>query len=281
MQDKTLSLIEEMPRPLSDLDAQLFCEQGFIAIDNYFDSNLLARVTDEWLRFTQSEIATFLPKNRPAAVFWRHVQGDVKRIRPLEEFEALSELALGEQASSLARQLAYDSQGETELRLLETIVFSKPPNEGGLLSWHQDSPFFPFDPQNQIALWIPLDDVDASNGGLEYAVGSHKTGSSAPFDLHSGKDLSNSCLAPLDCVGGDFEISGLKLRVGGAAVHDGRTWHRSLPNNSVDRQRRAISLRYLVGQTRYAPRQGTASSMNIQVGVAPGEIINSPSFPLV
>jgi len=284
MQDKAPSLIEPILGSLSHLDAKLFCEQGFVAIENYFDTNLLARIAGECLQFTQSTITSFLPENKPAAVFWRHVRGDTKRIRPLEEFDTLSEFALGEQASNLARQFAHVSLGETELRLLETIMFSKPPGEGEMLSWHQDAAFFPFEPQNQIALWIPLDDVDSLNGGLEYAVGSHKSGIiGGPYDLHSGKDLSdgNSCVSPLDFVNKSFEVCGIKLRVGGVAAHDGRTWHRSLPNNSMDRQRRAISLRYLVGQTRYAPRQGTASSMNIQVGVAPGEIINSPSFPLV
>jgi len=263
--------------------AERFCEQGFIAVDDYFDTGLLRRITDEWQAFIHSATPSELPTDKPAAVFWRHVQGDVKRIRPLAEFSALSEIALGEPASRIARQLARASQGETELRLFETIIFSKPPLDGGMLSWHQDNPFFPFEPQNQIALWIPLDDVDPENGGLEYAVGSHKVGVSAPFDLHSGANLGNGqvCLTPADFADDQFDTYAVSLRIGGVAVHDGRTWHRSFPNTSATRQRRAISLRYLVGPTRYSPRQGTAASMNAQANVPAGALIDCPAFPLV
>ncbi|PKD41835.1 phytanoyl-CoA dioxygenase [Methylomonas sp. Kb3] len=272
-----------LPEPLSVSNAERFCEQGFIAVNDYFDTNLLLRVSEEWQAFCASATPSELPVDRPAAVFWRHVQGDVKRIRPLAEFPALSEIALGHAATQIARQLAQVSQGEMELRLFETIVFSKPPLEGGMLSWHQDNPFFPFDPQNQIALWIPLDDVDPENGGLEYAIGSHKAGVSAPFDLHSGANLGDGqiCLTPADFADDKFDTFAVSLRVGGVAVHDGRTWHRSFPNTSTTRQRRAISLRYLVGPTRYSPRQGTAASMNAQINLAAGALIDCSAFPLV
>ncbi|WP_081607977.1 phytanoyl-CoA dioxygenase family protein [Methylomonas sp. MK1] len=274
---------DKTPGPLSKIDIERFCAQGFVTIDNFFDKKLLKQIVDEWHAFSATDTPSYLPSAEPAAVFWRHVQGDVKRIRPLAEFIALREIALGESSSQIARQLAVASQGETELRLFETIVFSKPPLEGGMLSWHQDNPFFPFEPQNQIALWIPLDDVDPENGGLEYAIGSHKAGISAPFDLHSGANLGDGdiCLTPADIADDKFDTAAVSLRVGGVAVHDGRTWHRSFPNTSPTRQRRAISLRYLVGPTRYSPRQGTAASMNAQINVPAGALIDCPTFPLV
>jgi ectoine hydroxylase-related dioxygenase (phytanoyl-CoA dioxygenase family) len=125
--------------------------------------------------------------------------------------------------------------------------------------------------------------VDAENGTLEYAVGTHKLGLTCPVDLHTGEPMGSleRPRVPNDPRKEGHEVVRVDLEPGGLAVHDSRTWHRSLPNVSIDRQRRAISLRYLVGKTRYVPRDGVAQSMKLQAGVAPGELISGPTFPLV
>lgn len=273
--------VEPWPLPKTVVDR--YCADGFVVLHQHIDTALLRRIVDEWDAFMATDTPTLLPTDAPAAVFWRHVPGEKKRMRPLPEFKHLAELALGEVATSIARQLAQASLGESELRLLETIVFSKPPGVSGVLSWHQDTAYFPFEPQNQVALWIPLETVDAENGTLEYAVGTHKLGLTCPVDLHTGEPMGSleRPRVPDDPRKEGHEVVRVDLEPGGLAVHDSRTWHRSLPNVSVDRQRRAISLRYLVGKTRYVPRGGVAQSMKLQAGVAPGELIAGPTFPLV
>ena len=44
------------------------------------------------------------------------------------------------------------------------------------LHWHQDVAYFPLKPNNQIAVWFPLEAVDKEAGALNYAIGSHKEG---------------------------------------------------------------------------------------------------------
>jgi phytanoyl-CoA dioxygenase PhyH len=274
----------EMERsPLSATVVDRYCADGFVVLHQRIDPGLLQRIVDEWEAFMATDTPNLLPTDAPAAVFWRHVPGEKKRMRPLPEFKSLTELALGEVSTRIARQLAQASLGESELRLLETIVFSKPPGVSGTLSWHQDTAYFPFEPQNQVALWIPLETVDIGNGTLEYAVGTHKLGLTCPVDLHTGEPMGSleRPRVPNDPRNEGHDVVTVNLQPGGLAVHDSRTWHRSLPNMSVDRQRRAISLRYLVGKTRYVPRDGAAQSMKHQAGVAPGELISGPTFPLV
>jgi hypothetical protein len=269
--------------PLPAAVVERYCADGFIVLHHLVDPGLLQRIVDEWDAFMVSDTPTLLPTDAPAAVFWRHVPGEKKRMRPLPEFKSLAELALGEVPTRIARQLAQASLGESELRLLETIVFSKPPGVSGMLSWHQDTAYFPFEPQNQVALWIPLETVDVGNGTLQYAVGTHKLGLTCPVDLHTGEPMGGleRPRVPNDPESEGHEVVTVSLEPGGLAVHDSRTWHRSLPNVSVDRQRRAISLRYLVGETRYVPRAGVAESMKHQARVAAGELISGPTFPLV
>jgi hypothetical protein len=269
--------------PLSATVVDRYCADGFVVLHQRIDPGLLQRIVEEWEAFMATDTPNLLPTDAPAAVFWRHVPGEKKRMRPLPEFKSLTELALGEVPTRIARQLAQASLGESELRLLETIVFSKPPGVSGTLSWHQDTAYFPFEPQNQVALWIPLETVDMDNGTLEYAVGTHQLGLTCPVDLHTGEPMGSleRPRVPNDPKTAGHDVVTVNLQPGGLAVHDSRTWHRSLPNVSVDRQRRAISLRYLVGKTRYVPRDGVAQSMKHQAGVAPGELISGPTFPLV
>ena len=275
--------VERERGPLPAAVIERYCADGFVVLHHLIDPGLLQRIVEEWDAFMATDTPTLLPTDAPAAVFWRHVPGEKKRMRPLPEFKSLAELALGDVPTSIARQLAQASLGESELRLLETIVFSKPPSVSGTLSWHQDTAYFPFEPQNQVALWIPLETVDAGNGTLEYAVGTHKLGLTCPVDLHTGEPMGSldRPRVPKDPATEGHEVVTVSLEPGGLAVHDSRTWHRSLPNVSVDRQRRAISLRYLVGKTRYVPRDGAAQSMKYQAGVAAGELISGPTFPLV
>ena len=60
------------------------------------------------------------------------------------------------------------------MQLLETIIFNKPYETSNTLHWHQDVAYFPLKPNNQIAVWFPLDEVDREAGALNYAIGSHK-----------------------------------------------------------------------------------------------------------
>jgi hypothetical protein len=64
------------------------------------------------------------------------------------------------------------------------------------------------------------------------------------------------------------------------AFHSGLTWHMSGPNTVEGRQRRGLSLRFLVGDTYYKPREGSAASFIKQIYVEPGDLIDDPAFPV-
>jgi hypothetical protein len=52
------------------------------------------------------------------------------------------------------------------------------------------------------------------------------------------------------------------------------------PNTVEGRQRRGLSLRFLVGDTYYKPRDGSAASFIKQIYVEPGDLIDDPAFPV-
>ena len=268
------------------LDLARFDRAGFAVVRGALAPERIAALGDEWTGFERTTLAerpNLLPRDQPAAVFWRHVPGERKRIRPIDEFPQLRAIAHDPGLADMVRAI-FGHRGVTRpvLRLFEAIVFNKPPRLGTPLSWHQDISFFPFEPNNQIALWIPLDRVDGDNGTLRYAVASHKLGPVRSTDLQTGRDFPGDTRPqiPADPAAAGFEVVPVVLDPGDLAVHDGGTWHCSTPNLS-DRPRRSLSIRYLVGETRYAPTRGSAATFVEQVNVRPGEMIEGPIFPVL
>ena len=85
--------------------------------------------------------------------------------------------------------------------MLEPIIFNKPYEVSNTLHWHQDVAYFPLKPNNQIAVWFPLEAVDCrSEDARNYAIGSHKEGIKGSTDLHTRKpfDNENRDLIPQD-----------------------------------------------------------------------------------
>ncbi len=223
-------------------------------------------------------------KTKPAVVFWHHVLGSQKRIRGISEFPEIKAFA-NDSVFVDAINKIYGSKGQPglDIRLLETIFFYKPPKHGNILQWHQDVAYFPFEPNNQVAFWIPLDPTDVHNGTLQYVVGSHKEGLMGSVNLHTAEPFEGEDrpLIPSDPTAAGYEVVLSNIGPGDMTIHDGLTWHCSSPNSREGRPRLAMSLRYLVGETRYKPRNGSAATFIEQMDVKPGEVIKGDPFPLV
>ncbi|MEE3364997.1 MAG: phytanoyl-CoA dioxygenase family protein, partial [Planctomycetota bacterium] len=62
-----------------------------------------------------------------------------------------------------------------DIKLFGSQLFMKPP--GGVEKpWHQDSAYFPLDPQIVVTCWTALDNVTLENGCMHVIVGSHRDG---------------------------------------------------------------------------------------------------------
>ncbi len=174
-----------------------------------------------------------------------------------------------------------DVAPEERIRLLETVVFNKPPRHGGVLCWHQDSPFFPLDPPSQYSIWVPFDVVERANGALLFARGSHKAGLKGSIDLHTGdaypgEDLP---LVPHDPASEGYDVVCAEVEPGDVILFNFLVWHASVPNVTPDRQRRGLSVRYLVGPARFRPRPGNAATFVKQIQVPPGALVEGAAFP--
>jgi ectoine hydroxylase-related dioxygenase (phytanoyl-CoA dioxygenase family) len=97
---------------------------------------------------------------------------------------------------------------------------------------------------------LPLDDADELNGGLTFAVGSHKFGhlgirAFLDNDLEAQRQSIQQAIGRLP----EFTI---RLRAGGVSFHHCLTLHSSGGNSSTG-PRRAISIHMMAEGTRYRP----------------------------
>lgn len=121
-------------------------------------------------------------------------------------------------------------------------VFYKPARDGGSTPWHQDNIWWNSNPPNMLTVWIALDDVDTSNGGVQYVRGSNASliEPEMPVEDINGskyKMLSPEQIAKIDM---SHAVS-FNVPAGHAVMHHCLTLHGAPPNNS-DRSRRGYTV---------------------------------------
>lgn len=176
--------------------------------------------------------------------------------------------------------------GARQVRILEDNALFKDAGQGGSLKWHQDYPYWPLAQPNAVTAWIALDDVDAENGAMQMAAGSHITGETLPAIFGTGTtymdELRPSTVKPIrDPAAEGMEIETISLAAGEVSLHHSLTWHASLPNVS-DRPRRSIVVRFVGDGTVWlGSRRYEFNYSDDEVGFDIGEPLGGRYFPIV
>ena len=162
-------------------------------------------------------------------------------------------LATNHHLGSLVAQLAGWKAGA---RLAQDQVWAKPPGAPPLV-FHRDSPYFMFEPDDVVTVWLALDDMDEELGPLEYVKGSHtwgdgRVGSASQFFQQNGKSLLWSAAEREGINPDDLEIISMRgLKRGGMSIHHGRCWHGSGENKSKSKPRRGLGIHYVPANVRF------------------------------
>lgn len=168
------------------------------------------------------------------------------------------ELACSEALGKVVAKLA---GWKTGARLAQDQVWAKPP-AAAPLAFHRDSPYFMFDPDDVVTVWLALDDMDEELGPLQYVKGSHlwgegRVGVATQFFQFNGgvallKSAAERAQAAQEASMDDIEIVSMAgLPAGGISIHNGRTWHGSGKNNSKFRPRRGLGLHFVPANVRF------------------------------
>jgi ectoine hydroxylase-related dioxygenase (phytanoyl-CoA dioxygenase family) len=159
--------------------------------------------------------------------------------------------------------------GVSGVRLFHDHAICKPVQGSGLIPWHQDSAYWPFD-RVGLSLWTPTHDVSADGGCLEVLARSHRDGPAEPQDFLSGR-----CPVTDD----DPRRVLLPVAAGATVVLSGLTWHRSAPNLSR-RDRLAYLTLWVPATARFVPEHAGWHPSAAHITVLPGERLDGDWFPL-
>lgn len=251
---------------------------GVVLNKNVFEKELIDSVRDEYDWFDKHLKNKDIFKKKPIVVFWEHKKGEQKRIAKLEDMPEMNRLLRTVVVPFLKNKF---TKRIKKLILLETIIFKKPPIKTNVLHWHQDVAYFPLKPNNQIAVWFPLEMVTKERGAMHYAIGSHKDGIRGSVDLHTRKKFDNEEreLIPESPEEAGYEVRVMEMTEYDLLVHDGYTWHYSGPNYVDGHFRRGVSLRFVVEDVTFDPRPGQGAAFTKQIDIKAGETLNDPAFP--
>lgn len=209
----------------------------------------------------------------------------VEDFRRWQDVPKIEQLALSSRVPAYAAEMLGRWADSGPLRFYHDHVLVK---EGGTRQrtpWHQDQPYYDVDGHGTSA-WIPVDPVPVG-GCLELVAGSHEGPWKMPRTFLDGKAkwFPEGTLDELPDIEADraaHDIRAWELEPGDAIFFDFLTIH-GAPGFLFPGRRRVLSLRYLAGDARHAPREWvTSPPFDELVGIIPdGAPMDDPLFPVV
>ena len=240
-------------RDVTDAEVSTFLADGFVVLPGLLDPAAvlaMAAPVDRALGAPETaDVGAFAGLGDQPAF-----RAGVDHWRADPDFAAFS---LDPSLGGLAARLL-DSAG---IHLYEDSILVKEPGAPFRTEFHTDAAYFHISGEQAATFWIPLDDVDAANGALQYVRGSHRWDREFRPNLFTIADPipgTEGEQVP-DVLGDDALrdlVVGCELAPGDVAVHHYRTMHGSPANTHASRRRRAISLRYCGDDVRYRFRAG-------------------------
>jgi ectoine hydroxylase-related dioxygenase (phytanoyl-CoA dioxygenase family) len=149
------------------------------------------------------------------------------------ENSELAKWVLSKRFASAAAKL----MGVDRVRIYHDQALFKEPN-GGLTPWHQDQHYWPLDTDKCITMWMPLMDVTAAMGTLNFASGTSQVGYLGDMPI---SDDSESTLSQM-CKDKGFDIVNYKdMNAGDATFHSGWCLH-GAPRNQTNTLREVMTI---------------------------------------
>jgi len=151
---------------------------------------------------------------------------------------------------------------------------------GGITPWHQDQHYWPLDTDHTVTLWMPLIDITADMGVMNFASGSHTLGylGDMPISDDSEQEWSRLIAEKGFQVGNHGD-----MRAGDATFHYGWTLHGATAN-ATPKTRDVMTIIYYANGTKVlAPdNQNRQNDLDAWIpGGTPGQPAASPINPLL
>ncbi len=118
----------------------------------------------------------------------------------------------------------------------QCAVWTKEPDSGSYVSWHQDCTYYGMDPLELVSAWVALSPATEETGCMQAAPGSHKFGE-LPVDNSELSDdnlLSSGMRAVYEI--DESKLVSMALQPGEMSLHHVGLVHSSTPNHGADRR---------------------------------------------
>jgi len=246
---------------------EAFARDGFVAIEGALDA-------DEVSRYGRAVDAAVAGRSsgddRAVKEKTLYEQSFIQCMNLWEDHPEVRALTFHPRLAEMAATLL----GVAAVRVWHDQALYKEPG-GRVTDAHQDLPFWPITPADQVSVWIPFDGSTREGGGMAYVPGSHRAG------LKKFVDITHTMHPePYDILKDpkirDIEPVWVEVPPGTAVFHHSLCAHLAAPNETA-RMRRVFTVIYFGdGCVRRAPwphvsvdRQGIAVGEPIRGEVTP------------
>jgi phytanoyl-CoA hydroxylase len=230
-------------RLISEEQARQYKEQGFLVFEDVFDPETIEALTKE-LDPLERQLEQLIEERFGGRMFITR-SGEIT-FTP----HAVTRSAKARETtrSAFFCDLVHDLLGD-DVRLYWDQAVYKKPGTVDLFPWHQDNGYTYVDPQQYLTCWLALTDADEENGCPVVLPGLHREGTYA----HERTELG------LDCGGDEVGHEGIAapVRAGGVVVFSSLTPHKTGPNRTTDRPRKAYIIQFAPNGARVLKQEGS------------------------
>lgn len=161
-----------------------------------------------------------------------------------------------------------------------TLVFYKPPQDSGYVSWHQDSVYSGWHLTPSTSAWVALTTSHQANGCMRVVPGSHQQGLLSHANIRDESNLlfRGERVATVD----ESRAADVVLRPGEMSLHHSTLVHGSNPNTS-DEPRIGFIVRFVTSRIQKRDRQllrvrGEADCSHLRLASPPVETDQQTAF---
>lgn len=229
---------------ITEDDIRAYDEDGVVCLRGMFDHEWVERMGAASLRYMEGGAGD--QRVREA-----RIPGEDARFYINSFMSVYDREFLDFRNDSPAAEIAATLIGVDRVRFWYDQMFVKDPGTGAPTQWHHDLPFWPFLGEHLVSVWVALTPATTDTSGLEYIAGSHKWGKFycpvTPDEDPAFTDTSQEQCPNFSELHDDPTLRFLSWDVepGDCICHHPLSVHGAGGNKATDRNRMAISIRYL------------------------------------
>lgn len=253
-------------RKLSDEQIAHYRENGFVKVEDALTPDELEELRESMEEVMRADPVNSVQTDRAGGVYYKVLN---QRVNTWRDHGGMAKFVLSPRFADMARQLT----GFSGIRLFHDHALWKMPQDSKETPWHQDFPYWPMQQDGALSIWIPLEDVDETNGCMAFVPKSHLLKNVRGVPLAEPHDIFSD-----ENVKGKLDRSSavvVPLKAGSVTFHNGLTFHYAHANRS-DQPRRVLAIIYMPDGTTFSGKKHPVTDgLNLQ----PGDKLAGALFP--